>query len=171
MRGSKPVHLAYAIQATNDAGKWRRPAQEKHSHMFKFICTAALSAIIGLGALAAAPSSAQAQSGGIYLEFNSGHNGPGMRHEYRDQRGQYGDHRGQYRDHRWDQRKGNRYQKPVRQARECSPRDAVQKATRMGLRNARVVGTGARTIRVAGVVRGYRDHVIFGRAPHCPVVR
>lgn len=127
--------------------------------MFKFISTAALSAFIALGALAAMPSSAQANSGGIYLEFNSGHKGPGMR--------QYHDQRGHYRDQRRDYRKGKRYQ----QARDCTPREAVAKATRMGLRNARVVGSSSRTIRVTGVVRGYRDHVIFARAPHCPVVR
>lgn len=120
--------------------------------MFRIISTVALSAAIGLGALAAMPAAAQAQGAGIYLGVGSGHHGPVVDVQYRDH------HR---RHHR----------RPMHRARDCTPREALYKAARMGLRNARVVGTGARTIRVAGVVRGYRDHVTFARAPNCPVLR
>lgn len=42
----------------------------------------------------------------------------------------------------------------------------------MGLRNARVVDTSRRTIRVAGRSHGHRPAaIVFGKAPSCPVLR
>lgn len=123
--------------------------------MFKFIKTAALSAFIGLGAFAAMPATAQAQSGGIYLGF--GDQGPRAgfhfndrgRHDYRD-RGRHG-----FRDHRG-----------------CSARQAVRKAERMGFRHARVVGQNHRVIRVAGRKFGPRSNqIVFANARNCPVLR
>lgn len=119
--------------------------------MFRIISTVALSAAISLGALAAMPAAAQAQSR-IHLGVGVGHHGPVVDVQYRHH------HR---RHHR----------RPMHRARDCTPREAVYKAARMGMRNARVVGTGMRTIRVSGVVRGYRDHITFARAPNCPVLR
>jgi hypothetical protein len=58
-----------------------------------------------------------------------------------------------------------------RDERSCSASDAVRKASRMGIRNARVVDTDRRTIEVAGRRHGDRVYVTFGRRGDCPVVR
>lgn len=123
--------------------------------MFKIIKTAALSALIGFGALASMPASAQAQSGGIYFGF--GNAGPNVGLHFND-RGRH-DYRGRHhrgRDH----------------YRGCSPREAVHKASRMGLRHARVVGANRHTVRVEGRGHGYRyASVTFANRHHCPVIR
>ncbi|CAM5561523.1 hypothetical protein MAUB1S_09411 [Mycolicibacterium aubagnense] len=56
--------------------------------------------------------------------------------------------------------------------RECSPDRALDKAERMGVRRARVVGVGRRTIEVRGISRsGERVRLIFGRRdPRCPLM-
>lgn len=126
--------------------------------MFKFLKTAALSALIGLGAIAAMPASAEAAGGSIYLGFGSGH-GPNV--------GFHFDDRGRHHYRGPDRHRPGRYH-----ARECSPRDAVRKASRMGLRNARVVDTSRRAIRVVGRGHGHRPAaIVFGKAPSCPVLR
>lgn len=128
--------------------------------MFKIIKTAALSALIGFGALAAMPAAAQAQSGGIY--FGLGNQGPNVglhfndrgRHDYRGRPGYRDDRRHSYRD------------------RGCSAREAVRKASRMGLRNPRVVGSSPRSVRVEGRGHGYRfASVTFANRYNCPVIR
>lgn len=119
--------------------------------MFKALRTAALSALVAFGAIAAMPASAQASGGGIYLGFGSGH-GPSVGFHFGDagHRGGPGYHRGGH----------------------CSPREAVRKASRMGLRNARVVRANNRSIHVQGRERGYGPtRVIFANARHCPVIR
>lgn len=122
--------------------------------MFKLIKTAALSALIGLGAFAAVPATAQAQSGGVYLGF--GNQGPSIGVQFRD--------RGRH-DFRDDRRHG------FRNDRGCSAREAVRKAERMGLRRARVIGENRRSVRVAGSARGHGPAVIvFGNARNCPVI-
>ncbi|MBN9243223.1 MAG: hypothetical protein J0I98_10550 [Mesorhizobium sp.] len=121
--------------------------------MFNTLKTAALSALIGLGALAAVPAVAQAD--GVYLNF--GHSGPrfgvydGGREQVRDWR----------RDRDWRDRDWRR---------SCTPERALDKAERMGLRRARVVDMGRSTIKVAG--RKYSDRVVvvFGRDRGCPII-
>ena len=111
--------------------------------------TAALSALIGLGAIAAMPATAQAE--GLYLNYGSGHHsgvGIGV---------QIGD--------RYDYRHDRRH------FRFCTPDRAVDKAERYGVRRARVVDVGRRTIMVAGRKYGDRVRMTFGRAPNCPIVR
>ena len=122
--------------------------------MFKIIRTLALSALVGLGAVAAMPASAEAAGGSVYLGFGSGHHGPGV-------------------SFRFDDRGRHHYRGPGRHhVRECSPRDAVRKASRMGVRHARVVDVSRRTIKVAGRGHGPRPaFVVFGKAPSCPVLR
>ncbi len=122
--------------------------------MFKFLRTATLAAIVGLGAVAAMPASAEAAGGSIYLGFGSGH-GPSA-------------------GFRFDDRGRHHYRGPGRYhyVRECSPRDAVRKASRMGVRNARVVDVSRRTIKVTGRGHGPRPAIlVFGKAPSCPVLR
>ena len=116
--------------------------------MFNTLKTAALSALIGLGALAAVPAVAQAD--GLYLNF--GHSGPRF--------GVYDGDREAVRDWRRDRdwRRG------------CSPERALDKAERMGLRRVRIVDMGRNTIKVAG--RKYNDRVVvvFARERGCPVI-
>lgn len=56
--------------------------------------------------------------------------------------------------------------------RGCDADDAVEKAERMGLRRARVIDEGRRSIEVGGRSRrsGDRVSVTFGREPGCPVL-
>lgn len=135
--------------------------------MLTLIRTVALSALVGLGALAAMPAPAMAQSGGIYLGFGSSDRGPSAGFHFND-RGRH-DYRDRGRHHQRDTR---------RQARErdhrgfCSPREAVRKASRMGLRNARVVSANHRVIRVEGRRHSPRHHIVtFANARNCPVLR
>ena len=115
--------------------------------------TAALSAMIGLGAIAAMPASAQAD--GLYLNYG-GHGGVGVGV-------QIGDYdRVDYRE---------RYRHDRRHFRACTPNRAMDKAERYGVRRARVVDVGRRTITVSGRKYGDRVRMTFGRASHCPVVR
>lgn len=138
--------------------------------MFKFLKLAALSTLIGVGALGAVPASAQ--SGGVYLGLGGGHRGPdvgvylggdGDRDYRRGDRDGYRD----YRRHRdWDDRRAER-----RDYRGCQPWQAVNKAERMGLRRARVDDVGRRTISVSGRARGEFVSLRFAREPGCPLIR
>jgi hypothetical protein len=116
--------------------------------------TVALSALIGLGTLAAIPATAQAE--GVYLNYGNGHrNGVGIGV-------QVGDYdRVDYRDYR-----RNRHD-----FRGCTPNRALNKAERYGVRRARVVDVDRRTITVSGRKWGERVRMTFGRSPNCPVVR
>lgn len=123
--------------------------------MFTILRNAALSAVIGLGSIAAMPASAQASSGGVYLGFGS--QGSNFGFHFSDQ-AQYRD-RGGHRP-RFDRDRG------------CSAREAVRKASRMGLHRARVVSENRRVIRVQG--RAYGNHratITFANARTCPVLR
>jgi hypothetical protein len=128
--------------------------------MFKILKTATLSAMIGLGGLAAMPANALAD--GIYLNLgNGGDDGFGVyvRDGYREDRWERHDRRD--RRDRWDRG----YER-----RGCTPDRALDKADRMGLRRARVVDVTRRTITVSGRKWHDRVHVTFARAPHCPVI-
>lgn len=133
--------------------------------MFDKIKTAALSAVIGLGTLAAIPASAQAD--GLYLNLGQGQPDVGIYVQDRD-----GRHGGGRWDNRNDYRNDNRWGRPNdRWNRACSPDRALDKAGRMGLRRARIVDVNRRTITVSGRKFGERISVSFARAPNCPVVR
>lgn len=119
--------------------------------MFKFAKMAALSALVGLGTMAAAPVQANATS----LQF---HGNAGVVTVQWGSRHHRGDrwHRGEPRHHR----------------QACTPGQAVHKAARMGLRNPRVVNANRNVIRVAGRAwRHGRTAIVFARAPNCPVIR
>ncbi|WP_315924209.1 hypothetical protein [Mesorhizobium sp. SP-1A] len=130
--------------------------------MFKTIRTAALSALVGLGALAAIPAVAQAD--GIYLNYGTrpdtrlgvyvGDRDARDWGRDRDARG-WGRDRDRYGDRDW--------------RRSCSPDRALDKAERMGLRRARVVDMSRHTIRVAGFKYNSRVTVVFGRDRGCPI--
>lgn len=127
--------------------------------MFTTIRTAALSALVAFGALSAAPVAAQAE--GIYLNMG-GQDGARIGVQF---------HGG---GQRWQPQPPRHWQpRPWehRWERDCSPRRAVDKAERMGMRWARVVDSNRRTITVAGRKFDRRMAVTFAKAPNCPVVR
>ena len=103
-------------------------------------------AMIGLGAIASVPSAAQADS----LHFSFGDGVIGI------QAGRYDNY------DRYDRRDWRR---------TCSPGEALHKARRIGLRNARVVDVDRRTIDVVGRSRGDRVRVTFARTGNCRIVR
>ena len=121
--------------------------------MFTTIRTLALSAIVGLGAMATAPVVAQAD--GIYLNFG---------HEPDDRFGIYTGDRGEMRDwhrHRHERRKWRH---------SCTPERALDKAERMGLRRARIVDIDRRRVKVKG--RKYNERVVvtFRNRRGCPIL-
>jgi hypothetical protein len=116
--------------------------------MFDMLKTAALSAMIGLGAITALPAAAQADS----LRFSFGDRHDGGRIGI-----QIGGDRAHYRDF-------------YRDRRSCTPGEAVRKARRIGLRNPRVVDVDRRTIDVVGRSHGDRVRVTFARRGNCRIV-
>lgn len=125
--------------------------------MFSKLKAAMLAGLIGLGSLAAVPATAQADS--FYLGFGDGparfgfHLGPS-----------YGHYPHHYDDYRWH--------RPPHHARACTPRRAVAKAERLGLRRIHVERVNRRHIHVSGRKWGnQRVIVVFARAPRCPIVR
>lgn len=124
--------------------------------MFNTLKTLALSAMIGLGGLAAMPAAAQADN--LYL--NLGNNDARF--------GVYvGDRDGRH--HRWDRHRPDRRWDRDRQ--RCSPQRALNKAERIGLRRVSLRHVGRNTISVSGRDRGHRVVVTFGRGRNCPVLR
>ncbi len=118
--------------------------------MLKMIKTAVLSALIGLGGIAAIPAAAQAD--GLYINF--GGNGPGYATQV------------QYRGH--DRHQGWRRHDNRRPA--CSARTAMNKAERMGIRRARVVDANRRVVKVAGRKYNQRVMVTFANQRGCPIL-
>lgn len=115
--------------------------------MFSKIKTVTLSAIVALGTLAAIPATAQADS--LYLNFGGHGAGFGLSVGH---------------GHGWKNHHG-------RHAQRCTPQRALWKADRMGIRRAHVTNVRNRSIVVSGRSHGDRVRVVFGRAPHCPVIR
>jgi hypothetical protein len=105
--------------------------------------SALLSAMVGLGTLAAVPA---AQADGLYLNYGGRNNA------------EFGLHVGE---HRHGVRNWHR---------ACTPQRALSKAKRMGLWRARVVDVGRHTIKVAGRKYNERVVVVFGRDRSCPVI-
>jgi hypothetical protein len=122
--------------------------QQGEKTMFNMIKTVALSALVGLGTLAAIPAHADS----LYLGFGNN----------QDPRfGVYsGDDDGYYRrDWRRD-----------RDWRGCSPERALDKAERMGLHRARIVDMSRRTVKVVGRQYGDRVVVVFANERGCPII-
>ncbi len=132
--------------------------------MFDRFKKIAVSAIVSFGVLAAIPATAQAHSnhyrgGGGGAGFGIWFGESGHSH-WRGPRGG--------RPHNW----GNgRRHNPIARAHRCSPRRALNKARRMGVRNARIGRVNHRVIKVRGRSHGYRVKIVFARAPGCPVIR
>jgi hypothetical protein len=122
--------------------------------MFNALRTAALSAFVGLGALASVPAVAHAD--GVYLNFG-GHGD-----------GRFGIYAGD-REHRRDWRRDD-WRRDHGWRRSCSPERALDKAERMGLRHARIIAVNRHVIKVAGRKYNDRVRVTFGRERGCPIL-
>lgn len=117
--------------------------------MFNTIKTAALSALVGLGTLAAIPAHAD----NLYLGFGNNQDprvgvyvgDDGYRHRRGDER-------------RDDWRRG------------CSPDRALDKAERMGVHRARIIDVNRRTVKVMGRQDGDRVVIVFANDRGCPVI-
>lgn len=121
--------------------------------MLKTLKMLTLTALIGIGGFVVTPMVAQAQ--GLYLQFGDRHR-DGAEFGLR-----FGD---TGRPHRNWNRGG--FDGP-----RCDQRDALRKASRMGLDNVRIEDRTPRSITVRGRDEyGRRDYITFGRAPHCPVI-
>jgi len=66
---------------------------------------------------------------------------------------------------------GQGWGRPGRPNRGCTPWLAEEKASRMGIRRARVVDVSPRRVVVAGFDRHGRDRVVFANERGCPVIR
>ncbi|QKD02452.1 hypothetical protein [Mesorhizobium loti] len=121
--------------------------------MFNTIKTVALSALVGLGTLAAMPAHAD----NLYLGFGN-NNDPRV--------GVYVGEDG-YR-HRRDERRDDDRRDGWR--RGCSPDRALDKAERMGLHRARIVDVNRRTVKVMGRQDGDRVVIVFANERGCPVI-
>lgn len=120
-------------------------------HIFRSALVVCALAVAGIAGISATSQSAAAQS--IELRFGTGggyqHYGP--RHHA--PRRHFG--------HR-------RHAPPV--ANICGPRQAVGKASAMGVRNARLVRNAPRRVAVRGYRGGYPVRVVFANQRGCPVI-
>ena len=121
--------------------------------MFSKIRNIALSAVLGLGTLAALPATAQADS----FYFGITPHGP--------RAGVIVDEGHSYR------RGGRHWDRGRHWNRGCSAGEALRKADRMGINRAYVRSQNRNVIRVSGRSRGHRVNVVFANAPRCPVIR
>lgn len=155
--------------------------------MLNTLKMAGLAAVMTIGGLTGVSAPASAQTS---LEIIIGPNGARMRaRDYcqdnpwyegcRDWRRRYGDDRygdDRYGDDRYgDDRYGSdswngqprEYRRVVRY---CSNEAALDKARRMGLRRARIVSAGQRSLQVAGRDSGRTVIVRFSRRSGCPII-
>ncbi|MER8529694.1 hypothetical protein [Mesorhizobium sp. M0814] len=117
--------------------------------MFNTIKTAALSALVGLGTLAAIPAHADS----IYLGFGNNQDPRVGVYTGDEDDGYYREHR---RERNW--------------RRSCSPERAIDKAERMGLHRARIIDINRRTVKVAGRQYGDRVVIVFANERGCPII-
>ena len=116
--------------------------------MFQKLKIAALSAVVALGALGATAATAQADR----LSIGVGSAGV-VDVQYRSNHNRHHYHK-----------------RPVHRA-ACTPRNALNKAHRMGVNRPFVRNANRNVIRVGGHSRGHRVNLVFARAPGCPVLR
>ena len=117
--------------------------------------TLAAAGLVAFGAVAAAPVAAEADS--FYFGMGGGRHGGDV--EFR-----MGDRHDRRHWDRRDSRHGPSF-------RNCSPREALHKADRMGLHRVHLRSENRRMILVGGRERGRSVVVAFAKAPGCPVIR
>jgi hypothetical protein len=122
--------------------------------MRNFLINSALALAMGISGLPLIAGPASAQD----LELSIGRDGPQLRMRERC-------------DPRYDDcYEGRRYVEQRAVRRGCTEDRALDKAERMGIRRARIVDAGRRTIEVRGRSRdGERVYLTFGRERGCPV--
>lgn len=138
---------------------------------FKMAALAAVVTLTGMG-YSAAPSMAQG------VEFLIGPDGVRVRSSDYCERNRWDSRRcGDYFDRRRDRRDDDRYERrrdrradDRYERRRCDTDDAVRKARDMGVRRARVVDAGRRTVEVAGFGNRGPVKFTFGRERGCPVL-
>lgn len=141
--------------------------------MFGFVRTAALTTLIGLGAIGATAGTAQADSirfgfgpGGAHVGVHIGHGHDGWRRHHR--RHDFGRHHGRH-DFGRHHRRHDFGRRDFRRA-FCTQSRALHKAERLGVRRAHVVRANEHIIKVRGRRWGHRVNVVFARAPYCPII-
>lgn len=127
--------------------------------MNTFVKSALIALSLAVAGVGASASTASARDASFSIYFGS--SGGGYHFGDRDHRGRW-----HHRDHR-----GHRHFRGHRDHRRaCSPRQALRKASRLGLHHARIVDIDRRTIEVRGKRRGDHIRAVFSRRPSCPVV-
>ncbi|MCO5730355.1 hypothetical protein [Rhizobium sp. SSA_523] len=117
--------------------------------MSKLIATAGLAALMAVSSLIIPASGASAAQNDLTVQV-----------QWRE------DHRG------WDRHPGRHGDRDRHGRRDvCSPGFAEAKASRMGLRRARVIEVNRRVVVVAGFDRHGRDRIVFANDRGCPVIR
>ncbi|KAA3505127.1 hypothetical protein EXN24_02025 [Rhizobium rhizogenes] len=124
--------------------------------MFSTFAKAGLAALIALGGISVTAPAASA--------------GPDVQLRVQVQDG-YGHDRGRGPGWGRPDRPGPGWGRPDRPRYGCSPRLAEEKASRMGLRRARVVDVSSRRVVVAGFDRRGPDRIFFANERGCPVIR
>jgi hypothetical protein len=123
--------------------------------MRNFLINSALALAMGISGLPLIAGPASAQD----LELSIGRDGPQLR--MRERCDPYEDE---------DCYEGRRYVEQRAVRRGCTEDRALDKAERMGIRRARIVEAGRRTIEVRGrTYDGERVYLTFGRERGCPV--
>lgn len=149
--------------------------------MLKTIKMAGIAAIVSLGGMVPVTAPAFAQSSlqiiigpdgarvraGDYCERNPWYDGCRDWRRRDDRRGSVGRYDD---DDDYGERRPPRNGYVGRGRSTCSAEEAVSKARRMGIRRARVVSMGQRTIQVAGRDDGRTVIVRFGRRGNCPIL-
>jgi hypothetical protein len=152
--GFRPGSLRPCENLLHQPGANALKTKEENA-MFNKIKLAALSAVVGLGALAAVPATAQADS----FYFGISPAGPSFGFQAGPRHGAPGWDRGGHRPGRgWDRQ-------------SCDAGDALRKADRMGINRTYVRGQNRNTIRIGGTNRGRPVTVVFAKAPNCPIIR
>jgi hypothetical protein len=124
--------------------------------MRNFLINSALALTMGISGVPLLAGQASAQE----FELSIGREGPQIRTRERCDPN-YND----------DCYEGRRYVEQREVRRGCSEGRALNKAERMGIRRARIVSAGRRTIEIRGrSFEGERVYVTFGRERGCPVL-
>jgi hypothetical protein len=117
--------------------------------MKTFLKTTLLAASLAVAGLAVATPSASAANVDFSIVVGGGQDYRGHNNRHDDRRGGWNrDRRGSV----------------------CAPRQALDKARHMGIRNARVVDVDRRTVKVRGFKYGRPSGAIFANDRHCPLI-
>lgn len=129
--------------------------------MNSFIRNALAALVVATAGIAA--SAPAANAGGVGFELSIGGPGGGIVVRDHDRRGGWDRGRGDDRRGGWDRGRG-------RDRSFCNPYQAIEKASRMGLRRAEIVRGGPRQVVVEGFRHRRPVQVAFANERDCPVI-